>query len=245
MNSCPGSGTRSRCLRTASRRSTPRCRTISSGRQTFSPARSSSSLAGSRRRCATAPSACGTPLHLARRYGSSCYAAVRRYVATNRRASAVLVLELPVYEVGTGYTATLRRTVQSPAFTARFGHPAWPETYRPGDSLHSVLPLGRRFTRPSPCRVRNLDRDDERCVAEAFNSSYQLFRTGLPRVRTPGAIGDIGPGHRPRGRRRPGARAGRGALRGGACPDGAAQGQTYQIAHRLFRGEHLFEEAQR
>jgi hypothetical protein len=116
-----------------------------------------------------------TPLDLARRYGSSCYAAVRRYVATNRRACAVLVLEPPVYEVGTGYTATLRRTVQSPAFTARFGHPAWPETYRPGDSLHSVLPLGRRFTRPSPCRVRNLDRDDERCVAEAFNSSYQLF----------------------------------------------------------------------
>ena len=43
-----------------------------------------------------------------------------------------------------------------------------------------------------------------------------------------------------------GARAGRGgALPGGARPDGAAQGQTYQIAHRLFRGEHLFEEAQR
>ena len=29
------------------------------------------------------------------------------------------------------------------------------------------------------------------------------------------------------------------------APTVRAQGQTYQIAHRLFRGEHLFEEAQR
>lgn len=116
-----------------------------------------------------------TPLELARRYGSSCYAAVRRYVATNRRACAVLVLDPPVYEVGTGYTASLRRTMQSPAFTARFGRPAWPEALRPGDFLHTVLPLGRRFTRPSPCRLRNLNGDEERCMVEAFDSSYQVF----------------------------------------------------------------------
>ncbi len=121
-----------------------------------------------------------TPLALARRYGSSCYAAVRRYVATNRRACAVLVLNAPVYEIGTGYTAALRRTVQSPAFTARFGRPAWPEVYRPGDSLYTALPVGRRFTRPSPCRLRNLNGDEERCVLEAFNSSYQIFMLLYP-----------------------------------------------------------------
>lgn len=116
-----------------------------------------------------------TPLDLAKRYGASCYATVRRYVSTNCRACAVLILDPPVYEVGRGYTAGLRRMVQSPSFTARFGRLSWPSQCRPGDLLHSFLPLERRFTRPSPCIIRNVNGEDERCVVEAFNSSYQIF----------------------------------------------------------------------
>lgn len=116
-----------------------------------------------------------TPLELAKRYGASCYAAVRRYVCTNRRACAVLVLNDPVYEAGRGLTVTLRRSFQSPAFTSRFGDVRWPEQYGPDDFLTSVLPVGRPFARPTCCQLTNRNRESEECVLEAFNSTYQVF----------------------------------------------------------------------
>jgi hypothetical protein len=124
---------------------------------------------------ASCPLAIRTPLDLAKRYGASCYAAVRRYVSTNRRACVVLVLNAPVYEVGVGYTATLRRSVASPAFVKRFGTPAWPAAYRPGDPLHRFLPFEHPFTKPTGCQIRNGNAEQEPCVVEAFNSSYQIF----------------------------------------------------------------------
>jgi len=48
------------------------------------------------------------------------YTAVRRYVTTNSRACAVLVLNPPEFELNTGYTASLRRALQSEKFTERF-----------------------------------------------------------------------------------------------------------------------------
>jgi hypothetical protein len=72
-------------------------------------------------------------------------------------------------------TATLRRSVASPAFVKRFGTPAWPAAYRPGDPLHRFLPFEHPFTKPTGCRIINGDAAQEPCVVEAFNSSYQIF----------------------------------------------------------------------
>ena len=54
------------------------------------------------------------------------------------------------------------------------------------------------------------------------------LHTGLPRVRTPGAIGDIGPGHRPRGRRQPPAANGERPQ-----PDGIGRGRGGRAADNL------------
>jgi Zn-dependent peptidase ImmA (M78 family) len=116
-----------------------------------------------------------TPVELSKRFGASCYAAIRRYVTTNRRACAVLVLNKLVYEVGSGYGTTLRRAFQSPSFTAQFGATDWPESYGPTDVLTTIIATSQGFSHPTGVLVRDLNDDTRRCVVESFNSSYQVF----------------------------------------------------------------------
>lgn len=116
-----------------------------------------------------------TPVELSKRFGASCYAAIRRYVATNRRACAVLVLNKPAYEVGNGWSATLRRAFQSADFTIQFGQATWPDSYRPEDVLTSVIATHQGFSSPQVVLLRDLNNDTRRCVVESFNSSYQVF----------------------------------------------------------------------
>lgn len=116
-----------------------------------------------------------TPVDLSKRFGASCYAAIRRYVTTNRRACAVLVLNKPAYEVGDGWATTLRRSFESPGFTAQFGKAAWPDSYGPEDVLTSIIAMSQGFSSPSLVLLRDLNSDTQRCVVESFNSSYQVF----------------------------------------------------------------------
>lgn len=112
---------------------------------------------------------------LANKFGGSVYAAARRYVRSNLRPCALLVFDLPVYEVGTGYTATLRRAVPSPSFEVRYGAVKWKDRLGPEDTLFSHLPHGnRKITKPAPLNVR-LNGKAETFVLEAFNSTYEIF----------------------------------------------------------------------
>jgi len=115
------------------------------------------------------------PINLAKQYGSSVYTAVRRYVTTNSRACAVLVLNPPEFDHNIGYTASLRRALQSEKFTERFGTYQWPESFGPESQLISHLPIGRKFVSPSACELQSLEGEIVPCIFEGFNSTYQIF----------------------------------------------------------------------
>lgn len=116
------------------------------------------------------------PVKLKKKYGSSIYSAVRRYVATHHRACLVLVLEPPVVHQDLGFTCVLRRVVASATFQEHFGELDWPEYFSPDDQIGAAVPVGgKRMS--AHRRVTLVDRNGNRneCVAEAFTQSYQVF----------------------------------------------------------------------
>ena len=116
------------------------------------------------------------PVELKKRFGSSIYSAVRRYVSTHHKACLVLVLEPPVVHEDLGFVCDLRRVVASPSFIEQFGELNWPEYFSPDDEIGAAVPVGgKRMSMYR--RVTLVDRNGNRnrCIAEAFTQSYQVF----------------------------------------------------------------------
>lgn len=116
-----------------------------------------------------------TPVELSKRYGTSCYAAARRFVNTHHKACALLVLDEPLQDIGTGHTLTLRRFFQSKPFTELFGTMQWPGIYGPDHAFMSLLPTRYNFSETQRCQLINQNREPERCFLETFNSGYNNF----------------------------------------------------------------------
>lgn len=136
-----------------------------------------------------------TPLKLQRKYGSSAYAAIRRYVSKNHRDCVLLVLDPPEFTDGDGFRASLRRPVASPSFKMKFGDLNWPSCFTPGDEIGAMVPVnGRRMSGARPITLVDRNGVRHECIAEAFATPYQVFvlvhavRT-LPRtaIITPGS----------------------------------------------------------
>ena len=68
----------------------------------------------------------------------------------------------------------MRRIESSPAFRARFGHPAV-KTITPNHSLWPVIPINRRMTRPVPLVISDLNGQQHECLAEAFDTTYNIL----------------------------------------------------------------------
>jgi hypothetical protein len=117
-----------------------------------------------------------TPVRLAPKFNASLYASIRQYVAKNRRACAVLILNMPEYAATIGFRATLRRAEQSTTFTEMFGRHAWKEAYTPDDDIGALVPVGnRRSSRKRQLGLRNADGTHYECIAEAFTNARQVF----------------------------------------------------------------------
>lgn len=114
-------------------------------------------------------------LELARRYGSSFYAAVRRYVAVQQRACAVVVFDKPSARDARRRQLHLRRSIESPPFTRIFGTGYWRDSYGPQTIFGQSMPEEGRFTRPKLCRLTDRGGKPRECLVEAFDSSYQVF----------------------------------------------------------------------
>lgn len=122
------------------------------------------------------PFGIGVPLRLSKRYGSSCYAAIRQYVSKSDRACVVLVLDPPELLDGMGIRANIRRVVPSPAFATRFSDLTWPGYVSSADEIGNMIPLGqRRMSRPQTISLRDSNGTPHECVAEAFRNSYSCF----------------------------------------------------------------------
>jgi hypothetical protein len=126
------------------------------------------------------PFAIKTPMDLAKRYGSSVYAAMRRFVSTSHRCCAVLIFDEPVHEVGRGNRFELRRVVASQRFLDRFGIVKWPDAFYGRDPLGNRLPqFNRKLTKR--CRIESpITEISEALYLEAFDSTYQVFALIFP-----------------------------------------------------------------
>ncbi|MGC2223812.1 MAG: ImmA/IrrE family metallo-endopeptidase [Methylocella sp.] len=115
-----------------------------------------------------------TPIKLAKKFGASVYAASREFARTNLRPCAVYILEPIEYVEGDGARATVRRIEPSPAFIKQFGRPA--ETVITLDHvLGPVLPIGRKMTSRRSISIVDLDGTKHECVAEAFDTKWNVL----------------------------------------------------------------------
>jgi hypothetical protein len=115
-----------------------------------------------------------TPIKLAKKFGASVYAASREFARTNSRACAVYILEPIEYAEGVGARAVVRRIEPSASFIKQFGRPA--ETVITLDHvLGPVLPIGRKMTSPRSISILDLDGTKHECVAEAFDTKWNVL----------------------------------------------------------------------
>ena len=110
-------------------------------------------------------------MKLAKKFGASVYASAREFARTNQRACVVYILEPIEYADRIGAQAAVRRIEPSPLFITQFGRPA--ETVITLDhALGSVLPIGRKMTKPRSMSLVDRNGTKHECVAEAFDTTW-------------------------------------------------------------------------
>jgi hypothetical protein len=115
-----------------------------------------------------------TAIKLADTFGSSVYASAREFARTNARACVVYALEPIEFVAGKGAQARVRRIEPSPLFRLQFGEPN--DTCIDLDHiLGPLLPIGRRMTRPRSVGMRDVNGTLHDCVAEAFDTKWNVF----------------------------------------------------------------------
>lgn len=133
------------------------------------------------------------PMALAKKYGASNYSAFRRYVSTNARSCCLIAVELPVANVGGGFSAAVRRVIASKAFNAQFDAETLTVPITNAHTLGQVIPRGKQ--RICPAReIKFTDRNGaiQVCRAESFCNSHMVLVL-VSHVR-PGSIGIYMPG---------------------------------------------------
>jgi hypothetical protein len=116
-----------------------------------------------------------TPMRLAKQFGASQYASAREFARTHHRACVVYVLEQPEYTHGDGFRAQVRRIETSTPFRQQFGIPTC-TVVTPTHFLGRIVPLGnRRMTAPTTLALTDRNGARHECVAEAFNTTYNVL----------------------------------------------------------------------
>ena len=115
-----------------------------------------------------------TPISLAKKFGASLYASAREFARTNHRACAVYVLEPLEFVEGAGAQAAVRRIEASPAFIAQFGQPT-DTAVTPDHCLWPVIPIKCKMVRPVSLSITDKNGEAHECVAEAFDTTYNVL----------------------------------------------------------------------
>lgn len=115
-----------------------------------------------------------TPMKLAKKFGASVYASAREFARTNPRACAVYVLEPVEFVQGDGFRAKIRRIEPSAKFRTQFG--VLPDTViTPSHMLGSLVPIGRKMTKPTTFTMTDRNGEAHECVGEAFDTKYNVL----------------------------------------------------------------------
>jgi hypothetical protein len=115
-----------------------------------------------------------TPIKLAKKFGASVYASAREFARTNPHACVVYILEPIEFVEDAGARAVVRRIEPLPAFAKQFGRPT--ETVITIDHvLGQILPIGRKMTSARSIPIVDLDGSMHECVAEAFDTNWNVL----------------------------------------------------------------------
>lgn len=115
-----------------------------------------------------------TPIKLAKKFGASLYASAREFARTSHRACAVYVLEPLEFVEGDGARAVVRRIEASPAFITQFGQPA-DTAVTPDHFLWPMIPIKCKMVRPVSLSITDKNGEAHECVAEAFDTTYNVL----------------------------------------------------------------------
>jgi len=115
------------------------------------------------------------PLRLAKRYGASAYASLRRYVSHSDRTCVLIVLNPIILGEPFGFSCGVRRIISSPSFDRQFGKMTWPVAITPNESLGHLVPLARRMTGARQVKLTDNNGEGRPFIAEAFKTTHQVF----------------------------------------------------------------------
>jgi Zn-dependent peptidase ImmA (M78 family) len=114
------------------------------------------------------------PVALARKFGSSNYAAFRRYVITSGSPCCVVVLEPAVHHLDGGFSAEVRRVVMNKSFEKIYDGKALTVTVTANHVLASVIPR-KRMTFDHEIVLTDRNNDERICITEAFDTGHQTL----------------------------------------------------------------------
>ena len=120
------------------------------------------------------PLSIASPIALARRYGASAHAAIRRYVERNRYACALCIVERASFEGRRGAMPRVRSNAQSPAFTSQFGAVSWNTYVRTCSSLLKSIMYPHRYQHEE-CAINDRNGLSVPCSFEVFTNSYDTL----------------------------------------------------------------------
>lgn len=131
------------------------------------------------KRAADMPCELKTTRSLAKDFGASLYASAREFARTHHRACVVYVLEPLEWLAKRRAPAVVRRIEPSPSYTLMYGKPS-AAAIGPEHPLWAVLPVGRRVTRPMSVGMRDGTGVLHECVAEAFDTTFNILILVVP-----------------------------------------------------------------
>lgn len=128
-----------------------------------------------------------TPIALAKKFGASQYASAREFARMNHRPCIVFILE-PINFVHEGRSyADVRRIEASPSFAKQFGIPTI-QRIDVSHALGSLLPIGRKMTKPTLLVYNDRNGDRQECLGEAFDTKHNVLLLIYPIKALTGSI---------------------------------------------------------
>ncbi len=110
---------------------------------------------------------------LAKQFGASTHAALRRYVQYSKKRCALLVLEKPNNKQG--YSAPIRNFFVSPSFIKEFGELNWPEACGPQFPFVQDIMRKRRFHEDGELVIPTLAEQANKFDYHYFDNHYNVF----------------------------------------------------------------------
>jgi Zn-dependent peptidase ImmA (M78 family) len=114
------------------------------------------------------------PVALAKKFGSSNYAACRRYVITSGHACCVVVLEPAVHHPDGSFSAEVRRVVMNRSFEKIYDGKALTTKVTGSHVLGPVIPR-KRMTFDHEIVLTDRNKDERICIAEAFDTRHNTL----------------------------------------------------------------------